>query len=324
MQIINENDRKKLILEAQKYGGIGLRRQKLRVHKNGAKFPISKAYIDDELLDGEISYTLILIPEVKIADQTIVSLTFFKRKSGPLIYYYYPENSLNWTEKTSVANSMDSAYNSIANNMYFIHQSSNLSSLNYYFEIHSDWARGKKEMLMISVILNTKITQSIEDIIQSICIDFETELTSIKDIYKALYDKDFDSFSDEEQSDIEKISRILRKKIKEFHKKIKILDSQKFTKVIFKGSMEIEKKLDLSQIAQGIRDAEFNSEKFPGLVMKIEKPNATILMFSNGKLMITDLKNSSEVDLVVDIIMEKLIGVGIIIPRPELTIESSK
>ena len=321
MQLINENDRKKLIIEAQKYGGISLRRQKLRVHKNGAKFPISKAYIDDELLDTEISYTLILIPEVKIAGQTIVSLTFFKRRNGPLIYYYYPENSLNATEKTSVANSMESAYN---DERYFIHQSSNLSSLNYYFEIQSDWARGKKEMLMISVILNTKITKSIEDLIQSFCIDFETELTSIKNIYKALYDKDLDSFSDEEQSDIEKISRILRTKIKELHKKIRILDSQKFTKVIFKGSMTIEKKLDLTQIAQGIQDAEFNPEKFPGLVMKIEKPNATILMFSNGKLMITNLKNTSEVDLVVDIIMEKLIGVGIIIPRPELTIESSK
>ena len=319
MEIINEKDRKKLILESQKYGGISLRRQKLRVHKNGAKFPISKAYIDDELLDPEISYTLILIPEVKIADQTIVSLTFFKRRSGPLIYYYYPENSLNATEKASIMDIMVQ----VSNEKYFIHQSSNLSSLNYYFEIHSDWARGKKEMLMISVILNTKITKSIEDIILSICIDFETDLTSIKDIYKALYDKDLDSFSDEEQSDIEKISRILRTKIKELHKKIRILDSQKFTKVIFRGSMEIEKKLDLTQIAQGIQDAEFNPEKFPGLVMKIEKPNATILIFSDGKLMITDLENPSKVDQVVDIIMEKLKNIGIIIPKPEITIEST-
>ena len=320
MEIINEKDRKKLILESQKYGGISLRRQKLRVHKNGAKFPISKAYVDDELLDPEISYTLILIPEVKIADQTMVSLTFFKRRSGPLIYYYYPENSLKATEKASIVDTMISA----SNEKYLIHQSSNLSSLNYYFEIHSDWARGKKEMLMISVILNTKITKSIEDIILSICTDFETDLTSIKDIYKALYDKDLGSFSDEEQSDIEKISRILRTKIKELHKKIRILDSQKFTKVIFRGSMEIEKKLDLTQIAQGIQDAEFNPEKFPGLVMKIEKPNATILMFSDGKLMITNLKNTSEVNLVVDIIVEKLKSIGIIIPKPEFTIESTK
>jgi len=320
MEIMNEMTRKKLIIESQKYGSISLRRQKLRVHKNGAKFPISKAYIDDELLNPEISYTLILIPEVKIADQTIISLTFFKRRSGPLIYYYYPENSLNATEKASIMDTMVQ----VSNERYSTHQSSTLSSLNYYFEIQSDWARGKKEMLMISVVLNTKITKSIEDIIQSICIDFESQLKNIKDIYKALYDKDLDSFSDEEQSDIEKFSRILRMKIKEFHKKIRILNSQKFTKVIFKGTMEIEKKLDLTQIAQGIQDAEFNPERFPGLIMKIEKPNATILMFSDGKLMITDLKNTSEVALVIDIIMEKLKSLGIIIPKPELTIESTK
>jgi len=320
MEIMNEKDRKKLLIESQKYGGISLRRQKLRVHKNGAKFPISKAYIDDELLDPEISYTLILIPEVKIANQTVVSLTFFKRKSGPLIYYYYPEHSLTVTEKTSIVDTMTYA----SNERYFIHQSSNLSSLNYYFEIQSEWARGKKEMLMISVILNTKIIKSIEDIILSICIDFQSQLKSIKDLYKGLYIKELDSFSDEEQPDIEKISRDLHMKIKEFYKKVIILNRQKSTKFIIKGSMEIEKKLDLFQIAQEIQDAEFDPERFPGLVMKIEKPNATILMFSNGKLMITNLKNTSEVDLVVDIIMEKLKSIGIIIPKPELTIESTK
>ena len=58
--------------------------------------------------------------------------------------------------------------------------------------------------------------------------------------------------------------------------------------------------------------------------MKIEKPNATILMFSDGKLMITDLENPSKVDLVVDIIMEKLKSIGIKIPKPEITQESTQ
>ncbi len=320
MEIMNEKNRKKLILESQKCGGISLRRQKLRVHKNGAKFPISKAYVDDELLDPEISYTMVLIPEAKIANQTVVSLTFFKRKSGPLIYYYYPENSLSITEKSSLVDIMVSA----SNEGFFIHQSSNLSSLNYYFEIQSDWARGKKEMLMISVILNTKIAKSIGHIILPICIDFESQLKSIKNLYKALYYRELESFSDQEQSDIEKLSRDLHMKIKEFYKKIIILNHQKSMKFIIKGSMEIEKKLDLIKIAQEIQDAEFNPERFPGLVMKIEKPSATILMFSDGKLMITYLKDTSKVDIVVEIIMEKLKKIGIIIPKPELTIESTK
>ena len=67
MEIMNEKERKKMIVDSHKFGGISLRGQLLRVHKNGAKFPISKAYIDDELLDPAVSYTLILIPEAKIA-----------------------------------------------------------------------------------------------------------------------------------------------------------------------------------------------------------------------------------------------------------------
>ena len=80
MKMMIEKDRKNIISEVQKFGGIGLRHQSLRVHKNGAKFPISKNYIDDELLDPEILYTLILIPEIKIATRTGVVLSYFARK----------------------------------------------------------------------------------------------------------------------------------------------------------------------------------------------------------------------------------------------------
>ena len=57
LNVMNEKERKRIILESRKFGGLSLRRQKLRVHKNGAKFPISKIYIDDEVLDPKISYT---------------------------------------------------------------------------------------------------------------------------------------------------------------------------------------------------------------------------------------------------------------------------
>ena len=60
---MNEKDRNNIILEVQKCGGIGLRRQELKVHKNGAKFTINKVYIDDGLIDPEVKYTMVLIPE---------------------------------------------------------------------------------------------------------------------------------------------------------------------------------------------------------------------------------------------------------------------
>lgn len=46
-------------------GGISFQHQELKVHKNGAKFTISKSYLDDGLLDENKLYTMFLIPETR-------------------------------------------------------------------------------------------------------------------------------------------------------------------------------------------------------------------------------------------------------------------
>ena len=317
---MNEKDRKKMILDSHKFGGVSLRRQVLRVHKNGAKFPISKAYIDDEILDPDVSYTLILIPETKIAAETIVALSFFKRRSGPHLFYSFPENVLNNVEKESVVDILIHSFKE----RFFVYQSSILSSLNYYFELHSDWARGNKEMLMISVILDQKINKAIEDIILTLCLDFESQLSSTPDIFKAFYIDELDKFSDEEHADVARISDNLKIILKEFYKKIKIIQHQKTAKHVITVSLESEKKIDLNQIAQKIEGAEFNPEKFPGLVMKNENPSATIILFTNGKMMITGLKIPSEAEQVVDEVINKIRNVGLDLTNPRILIESTK
>ncbi|NVM46348.1 MAG: hypothetical protein HWN79_15670 [Candidatus Lokiarchaeota archaeon] len=320
MEIMNEKDRKKMIVDSHKFGGISLRRQMLRVHKNGAKFPISKAYIDDELLDPDVSYTLILIPEAKLATKTTVTLTFFKRRSGPHVFYSFPENVLNNLEKESIAEIMIQA----SKERFFINQSSIISSANYYFELHSDWARGNKEMLMISVSLDRKINQAIEEIIHSLCTDFESQLSATQDNFKALYINDLDSFSEEEQADVRRFYEDLKGNLKEFYKKIEIVLHQRISKHEITVSLEIEKKLDLSQIAQKIENAEFNPEKFPGLIIKNQNPSATIILFSKGKMMISGLKRNSEAKQIVDKIINELREIGINLTNPKISIESIK
>ncbi|MFX0048139.1 MAG: hypothetical protein ACFE8G_08215 [Candidatus Hermodarchaeota archaeon] len=317
---MNEKERKKIIQESRKFGSISLRHQILRVHKNGAKFPISKSYVDDELLDPEVSYTLILIPEAKIAAKTNVALTFFKRRSGPHLFYSYPEDALNNIEKENLEEIMTLSFKE----RFFHHQSSAISSINYYFEIHSEWARGNKEMLMISVMLNQKISQAIEEVIKSLCIDFESQISSTQNMFKALYINELESFSDEEQTDIIKFSEQLRAVLQEFYKKIKILQRRKNAKYILTVSMEIEKKLDLNQIAQKIEGAEFNAEKFPGLVMKSGDPSVTIILFSTGKMVITGLKSSTEAEQVVDKAINKIRDIGAKITSRKIAIESVK
>lgn len=316
---MNEKDRKKLIYETRKFGGIGLRRQTLRVHKNGAKFPISKTYIEDELLDPEIEYTLVLIPEVKIADKTSITLTYFHRKKGPNIFYSYPDDALNEKEKERLLDVMVQA----AKEEFFVLQSSILSTLNYYFEIPSEWARGNKELMMLSVILDRKINQTIEEIVRAICIDFTSNLKEEKGLFKALYINAIDSIPDEEQANIQIISESLKLRIRDFHQKLKLILHQKKKKLIITVSVDVENKIDLDYLAKEISGAEFNPEKFPGLILKIDKPNATIIIFSTGKMVITDLKNTSETEQIVEEVIKKLNKIGIKIANPKISIQNA-
>jgi hypothetical protein len=70
---------------------------------------------------------------------------------------------------------------------FFTHSFENLKSLNYYFEIHSDWARGNTEMLMFSVILEEQITSVNDQIIENLCTDFSKRLQSNEEIFMGFY-----------------------------------------------------------------------------------------------------------------------------------------
>ncbi len=76
------------------------------------------------------------------------------------------------------------------NEGFFTHSFEKLKSLNYYFEIHSDWARGNKEMLMVSTILDQQISPKIEDKISTSCSEFSEQLQSNEEIFTAFYIND--------------------------------------------------------------------------------------------------------------------------------------
>ena len=74
----------------------------------------------------------------------------------------------------------------------------------------------------------------------------------------------------------------------------------KIENVVATVVVEITEKIDLNQIARRHAEVEYNPERFPGLVMRIEKPRATILIFSTGKMVVTGLRQASEAEKVVD------------------------
>ena len=96
----------------------------------------------------------------------------------------------------------------------------------------------------------------------------------------------------------------------------------KIENVVATVVVEITEKIDLNQIARRHADVEYNPERFPGLVMRIEKPRATILIFSTGKMVVTGLRQASEAERVVDKVVKNIRKAGIKVANPEITIQN--
>ncbi|MFX0018571.1 MAG: hypothetical protein ACFFAK_01165 [Promethearchaeota archaeon] len=211
MEIMRERNRNKIITDAKKYGGIGLRGQLLRVHKNGAKFTISKVYLEDKLINPEIPYTLILVPEARVTSKSGVILSYFDRKLGPLVFYSYPEDAFSERERNFACNLMDKAFDE----KFFTYQTIFFSSMNYYFEIDSNWSRGNKEMLMVSIVLNTPINAMIEDKIELVCQEFASKVQKTENLFMGFHLNEMNRFKGAEQEIQTKIE-VLKSYIKEF------------------------------------------------------------------------------------------------------------
>ncbi|MFX1303338.1 MAG: hypothetical protein ACFE9X_08280 [Promethearchaeota archaeon] len=138
--------------------------------------------------------------------KTIVALSYFHRKIGPLVFYSYPKNMLDNELSGKIANIMDQQFSE----GFFTHSFENLKSMNYYFEIHSDWARGNKEMLMVSTILDQQIPPEIEEKISILCAEFSEQLQSNEEIFTAFYIKDINNFDDDDQESIIKNESLIK------------------------------------------------------------------------------------------------------------------
>ncbi len=85
---------------------------------------------------------------------------------------------------------------------------------------------------------------------------------------------------------------------------------------------DIIEPIDLNLIAHHDESVQYNPERFPGLVMRIEKPRGTALIFSTGKMVITGLRAASEADKVVQKIIKNIKKVGIEMKNPVITVQN--
>nr|MDO8112746.1 TATA-box-binding protein [Candidatus Sigynarchaeota archaeon] len=82
-------------------------------------------------------------------------------------------------------------------------------------------------------------------------------------------------------------------------------------------------KIDLNQIARKYADCEYNPERFPGLVMRVPSPKATVLIFTTGKMVITGLRDAGEAGVITKDVIKKIKGAKIdITAEPVITIQN--
>lgn len=67
-----------------------------------------------------------------------------------------------------------------------------------------------------------------------------------------------------------------------------------------------EERIDLNAVARKYPNCEYNPERFPGLVMRVENPKSTILIFGTGKMVITGMRSSDMVTKVTDVVVKNL------------------
>ena len=96
---------------------------------------------------------------------------------------------------------------------------------------------------------------------------------------------------------ISQVRQVIEAVIKQLKKiNVNITAKPKITVQNIVASGSINLKLNLNYLALEMENTEYEPEQFPGLVYKLAGPNATFLLFSNGKLVCTGTKNKPQLE----------------------------
>ena len=143
----------------------------------------------------------------------VVALSYFHRKIGPLVFYSYPDSMLDEQLSIRIANIMDQT----VSEGFFTHSFEKNNSNNYYFEISSDWARGNRDMLMVSIIFDEQTTPEIEQIVHKLCLEFSEKLLKTEEIFAAFYISDINNFEEEDKEVIYKYNALVKLWVQELY-----------------------------------------------------------------------------------------------------------
>jgi len=96
----------------------------------------------------------------------------------------------------------------------------------------------------------------------------------------------------------------------------------KINNVVATVEFKISGKIDLVKIARNAPDTEYNPVRFPGLILRLENPKASFLIFSTGRMVITGLKTVYVVEKAVKKVVRRLKKFGFKLPEPKIKIQN--
>ena len=106
---------------------------------------------------------------------------------------------------------------------------------------------------------------------------------------------------------VAQVKEVVEEVIKQLKKiSVNVTVKPKITVQNIVASGTINLKLNLNYLALEMENTEYEPEQFPGLVYKLIEPNATFLLFSNGKLVCTGTKNKQELDTSMEMVLKNV------------------
>jgi len=88
-------------------------------------------------------------------------------------------------------------------------------------------------------------------------------------------------------------------------------------------SASLNRELPLERLAAKLERADYNPETFPGLILKLDVPKASALLFSSGKIICTGTKSLREARTAIDAITKKLGAIGIKVKgEPDIEVQN--
>ncbi len=89
------------------------------------------------------------------------------------------------------------------------------------------------------------------------------------------------------------------------------------------ATVTLDQTLDLNAIARSVPNVEYDPEEFPGLILRLENPKLTALVFNSGKMVVTGAKSTQTLIKGFKKIIRLFVRHGIIIVgKPKIQIQN--